>query len=49
MLSVFKGWTILGEAGVKGLEEMFKYSLVFLHKLLAVCCHSVSILVDKQG
>lgn len=47
----FIGWMILGEAGVKGLQEIFKSSLVFLTKLLAVCCQDLflSELVDRQG
>lgn len=47
----FIGWMILGEAGVKGLKEIFKSSLVFLTKLLAVCCQDsfLSELVDRQG
>ena len=42
---------ILGEARVKGLKEIFKFSLVFLTKLLAVCCQDLflSELVDRQG
>lgn len=47
----FKVLTILREAAMKGLEEMYKSSLVFLPKLLAVCCQDsfLSKLVDKQG
>ena len=42
---------ILGEARVRGLKEIFKFSLVFLTKLLAVCCQDLflSELVDRQG
>lgn len=36
-----KGWTILREAWVKGLEEMFKSSLVFQLKLSAPCCQGL--------
>lgn len=39
--SCLKGWTILREAWVKGLEEMFKSSLVFQLKLSAPCCQGL--------